>query len=83
MPFIKEVEETDKSFISNIQISIIPFYLVHIKHSAIEIRYASINIFKVLIMLWRVKSIMEKVDEEAFIEFIKEAVFAFLLASPL
>ena len=83
MPLVEEVEQALKCSIGNVEFGVLLFYLVHIEHAPIQIRYATIDSFKLMIMFGSIESIMEEIDQKAFIELIKETVLAFLLACPL
>ena len=72
VPFVEKIEKALESLVGNIDFCIVLLYLMNIEHSAIQIWNASINTFKLLIVLRCVESVVEKVDKKSFIELLKK-----------
>ena len=83
VPFVEEIEETAESLVGYVKASIVLLYLVNIEHTTIQIGDAPIDGFKRLVMVGCVQSVVEQTDEEAFVELVEEAIFAFVLLCPL
>ena len=82
MPLVEEGKQAFKSFISNVKRRILLFQFVNAEHTTIQIRYASVFLHKVLLMAWRIQTIVEQTDQETTIERIVEMPLSFLTFHP-
>ena len=82
MPLVEESKQALKSLIGNVERRILLFQFVNAEHATIQIRYASIFLHKVLLMAWRIQTIVEQADQETTIEGIVEMALAFLALHP-
>lgn len=82
MPLVKEGKQALKGFISNVERRIFLFQFVNAEHTTAQIRYTSILLYEVLLMTWRIQSIVEQTDQKTTIERIVEMALALLALYP-
>lgn len=60
-PFVEETEQPFESLVCDVNVSIIAFDLVFVKHPAVKIGYSAINLLELCVMTGSVQAVVKKI----------------------